>query len=177
MLGRIRQRKDNRALIDSRHGLDDLLRESATNRAHADDRGRLDALNSSDEIPCWRVLVCIRLLKVEQVRAVCLKQTVDVEHIDAGLRFLKTHALRNERGTEQIGKSNSGRNGAEEQELFVFQCNKCYSQWCALAAGKLLGADSQSRHLVAELKTTPSQVALAWLAAIIDALPRTALWP
>ncbi|HXM68441.1 MAG TPA: hypothetical protein VN911_17050 [Candidatus Acidoferrum sp.] len=39
------------------------------------------------------------------------------------------------------------------------------------------GPDSPFGHLVAELKATPSQVALAWLAAIIDALPRTALWP
>ena len=55
--------------------------------------------------------------------------------------------------------------------------NKCFSPWFPLAAGKLFGPDSPFGDLVAELKATPSQVALAWLAAIIDALPRTALWP
>jgi pyridoxine 4-dehydrogenase len=41
--------------------------------------------------------------------------------------------------------------------------SKCFSPWFPLAAGKLSGPDSPFGHLVAELKATPSQVALPWL--------------
>jgi pyridoxine 4-dehydrogenase len=37
--------------------------------------------------------------------------------------------------------------------------------WFPLAAGKAAGADSPIRHVAAQLKATPSQVALAWLLA------------
>ena len=54
--------------------------------------------------------------------------------------------------------------------------DKCFSPSFPLAAGKLFDPDSPFGHLMAELNATPSQVALACLAAIMDALPRTALW-
>src|SRR5260370_42041463 len=100
MLGRVRQRKDHRALIDSRHRLDNFLIEGPANRADTNDRGRLDALDGSDEIPGWRVQVSVRLLEVEQVSAGCVEKTVDVEHVAAALRVFEAHALCNERGTQ-----------------------------------------------------------------------------
>ena len=78
--------------------------ERAANRADADDRGRLDALDRGHEISRGRVLVSVRLLKVEQVGAGGLEQTVDVEHVDAGLRAVrptKCFLLRN-LGTHRI---------------------------------------------------------------------------
>jgi len=53
----------------------------------------LDALDSSDEIPRRRVLVCIRFLKINEVLAGRFQQTVDVEHVEPGLRFLEAHTL------------------------------------------------------------------------------------
>ena len=121
MLGRVRQRKNHRALVDPRHALDDLLREGAANRADADDRGRLDALDGRDEIPGRRVLVRIRLLEVDEVLAGRFQQAVDVEHIDPCLGLLERHALRHQRGTEQVGEADTGRTRAEEQVFLVLQ--------------------------------------------------------
>src|SRR6266404_3019252 len=111
MLGGVRQCKDHGPIVDSRHRLDHFLIERATNRADADDGGGLDALDRSDEIPRRRVLVCIRLLEIDEVLAGRLQQTVDVEHVYAGLRFLEAHALRYECRTEQVSKANTGRAG------------------------------------------------------------------
>lgn len=57
MRGRVRDSKDHWPVINSRHGLDDFLVEGTANRAHPDDRRGLNALDSCDEVPCWRVLV------------------------------------------------------------------------------------------------------------------------
>ncbi len=62
--------------------LNDLLVESSANGADANDRGRLDALDGSDEIPRRRMLVGIRHLEIDEVLARRLQQAVDVEHVD-----------------------------------------------------------------------------------------------
>ena len=49
------------------------------------------------------------------------QQTVDVEHVDPRLRVFQRHALRNERGTQQVGKADAGRARAEEQVFLVLQ--------------------------------------------------------
>ena len=104
------------------------LIECAANRADADDRGGLDALDRGDELPRRRVLMRVRQLEIEQILPRGYEQTIDVEHIDPGLRFLEAHALRDKRGTEQVGKANTGRARAEEQIFFVLQ-------FCALDLG------------------------------------------
>ena len=51
--------------------------------ADADDGGRLDALDGRDEILGRRVLVRIRHLEIDKVRAGRFQQSVDVEHPDS----------------------------------------------------------------------------------------------
>jgi hypothetical protein len=121
MLGRVRQRKDHRPVVDTRHALDDLLGERTTDGADADDGGRPDAFDGGDEVPGRCMPVCIRLLEIDQVCARRLQQSVDIEHVDPGLRILGGHALRNKRRTQQVRKANARRTGAEEQVLFVPQ--------------------------------------------------------
>src|SRR5260370_26080522 len=67
VISRVRKRQDHGTLVDAGHALDDLLVEKAANGADADDRGRLDALDGSNEIPSRRMPVRIRLLEVEKV--------------------------------------------------------------------------------------------------------------
>ena len=82
MLGRVGKSKDYRAFIDPRHTFDNFLCEGAADCAHADDGGRLDAFDSSDEIPRRHVLVSVRNLEIDEVLPCRLQQAVDVEHID-----------------------------------------------------------------------------------------------
>jgi hypothetical protein len=70
LLGRIRQRKGHKAFVDARHALNDRLRESAANRTNSDDSRRLDVLDSGDEIPRRRVLMCLPLLKIDEIYTV-----------------------------------------------------------------------------------------------------------
>src|ERR1700730_5224577 len=120
MLCRIGEGKNYRAVVNPRHRFNNFLVEGSANRAYPDNRGRLDALDSSDEIPRRRVLVCVRLLEIDKVFAARLQKAVDVEHVDPRLRFLEGQALCNQRGTKQVGKAYAGRTCAEEQVLFVF---------------------------------------------------------
>jgi len=83
MLGRIGESKDYRAFINPRHTFDNVLRECPADRAHPDDRGWLDALDSSDEISSRRVLVRVGFLEIDQVFAARFQKAVDVEHVDA----------------------------------------------------------------------------------------------
>ena len=115
------KRQDHGALVDPRHGLDDLLGEGAADGADTDDRRRLDAFDGSDEVLGRRMLVRVRLLEVDKVRAGRLQQSVDVEHVDPRLRVFQRHALRDERRTQQVGKADAGRAGAEEQVLLVLE--------------------------------------------------------
>ena len=121
MFGRVRKREDHRPFVDPRHGLDDLLGEGAADRADADDGGRLDAFDGGDEVPSRRVLVGIRLLIVKEILPGRLQEAVDVEHMDLRLRVLQRHPLRGERGTQQVGKTDTGRSRAEKQILLVLE--------------------------------------------------------
>jgi hypothetical protein len=67
------------------------------------------------------VLVSIRLLEVDEVRAGRLQQSVDVEHVDPRLRVFPRHALRDERRAQQVGKANAGRACTEEQVFLVLK--------------------------------------------------------
>src|SRR5258708_963920 len=113
MLGWVGESKDYRTLIDPRHCLDNFLRKRSADRAHPDDRRRLDALDSSDEIPSRSVLVCVRLLEIDKVFAARLKKAVDVEHVDPRLRFVERQALCNQCGAKQVSKADAGRTCAE----------------------------------------------------------------
>src|ERR1700693_2539355 len=106
MLGGVRERKDYRALVDPGHCLDYFLIEGSANGANADEGGGPDAGNRGGEIACRRVLMRVWQLEIEEVLAGGLEQTVDIEHVDAGLSVLERHALRHERRTKQVGKSN-----------------------------------------------------------------------
>ena len=121
MLGRVGKRQDHRALVDARHALDDFLGERTANGADPDYGSGLDALDSSDEVPRRRMLVCIGFLEIDKVLAGRLQKSIDVEHIDPRLRFFQRHALCNERRTKQVGKANSRRARAEEQVFLIFE--------------------------------------------------------
>ncbi len=97
------------------------MSESAADRADADDCCWLDALDGSDEIPRRGVLMCIRLLEVDEVLARRLQQAINVKHVNPRLRLLERHPLGNERRTEQVGKADTRRASAEEKVLFVLQ--------------------------------------------------------
>jgi hypothetical protein len=58
------------------------------------------------------LLVSVRFLEADEVRAGRLQQPVNVEHVHPGLRLLQRHALRNQRRAQQIGKTNASRAGA-----------------------------------------------------------------
>src|SRR5712672_1307110 len=121
VLRRVRQRQDHRPVVDARHGLDRLLGERAADGADADDGGGLDALGGGDEVPGRRMLMPVRPLEVDKIRAARLQQSVDVEHVDPRLRVLQRHALRNQGGAQQAGQANSCRTSAEEQVLLVLE--------------------------------------------------------
>jgi pyridoxine 4-dehydrogenase len=55
--------------------------------------------------------------------------------------------------------------GSEEVLKYCEQEGIAFIPWFPLAAGRLTGADSPIARIAAQLKTTPSQVALAWLLA------------
>src|SRR4029077_15658117 len=111
----------HRSVVGARHGLDHLLGECATNGADADYGGGLDAFDGSDEVLGRRMLVRVRLLKVDKVRAGRLQQSVDVEHVDPRLRVFQRYALRDKRRAQQVGKANAGRSCTEEQVFLVLE--------------------------------------------------------
>jgi aryl-alcohol dehydrogenase-like predicted oxidoreductase len=55
--------------------------------------------------------------------------------------------------------------GSEDVLEYCEQAAIGFIPWYPLAAGRLSGADSPVSHAAAQLKATPSQVALAWLLA------------
>src|SRR5215471_19049876 len=121
MFGRIGKRKDHRPLIDPRHRLDNLLREGAPDGADTNEGARFDALDRSNKIVSRRMPVRIRLLEINKIRAVRLKEAVDIEHIDSGLSVLERHPLLDHCRRQQIGETDAGGSRTEEKELFVSQ--------------------------------------------------------
>jgi pyridoxine 4-dehydrogenase len=55
--------------------------------------------------------------------------------------------------------------GSEDVLEYCEQQNMGFIPWFPLAAGRVSRADSPIRHVAAQLRATPSQVALAWLLA------------
>jgi pyridoxine 4-dehydrogenase len=53
--------------------------------------------------------------------------------------------------------------GAEDVLEYCEKNSIAFIPWFPLAAGRLTGAESAVKHIAAEAKATPSQVALAWL--------------
>jgi hypothetical protein len=81
------------------------LSEGSADGADADDRSRLDALDRGNEVPSPGVPVSVRLLEVEKVLTGVFQQTVDVEHVDFRLRFVKRHPQFHHCGTKKVGES------------------------------------------------------------------------
>src|SRR5262249_8149257 len=69
MRGRVRIWEDDGASVDSRHRRDDLLVECFGDRAHTDDRRRLERLDGLDKIPYRRVRMSIGFLEIGEIRA------------------------------------------------------------------------------------------------------------
>src|SRR5215467_3458962 len=114
MLRWVRKREDHRALVDSRQALDDLLRESPAYGADTDDRCRLDVFDRSEKIVRRCVLVCIRLLEVDEISAGCFQQAVDVEHVDPRLSLFKSQSFLNQSRAQEVSEAYAG--GACAQE-------------------------------------------------------------
>src|SRR5262249_17762485 len=74
-----------------------------------------------DEIVRRRMRVRIRLLKVDQVRAIRLQQAIDVEEIDPRSRLFQCQAFLNHRRTQEVGETNTSRARAEEEILLILQ--------------------------------------------------------
>jgi len=113
--------RPTRSLIDARYGLDDFLRESATDGADSHDGSRLDGLDPSDENVRRRMSVSPRASEVDEVRASRLQQAIDVEHVDPRLSLFKCLPFLGHRRAQEVGEANAGRARAQEQVLLIAQ--------------------------------------------------------
>jgi hypothetical protein len=77
--GRVRQREDDRALVDPCHGLDHLAAEQFRNGAQADDAGRPQCLDCLDEGGDRCALLHEGLLKIGKIGARSHQQAIDVK--------------------------------------------------------------------------------------------------
>ena len=98
----IRERENDRTLVEASHGLDDGLGERSADCADTDDGCRFDTFDRSHKVPGRGVWVRVRQLEIDQVGAAGLKESVNIEHVHAGLGVGERHTLIHERGAEQI---------------------------------------------------------------------------
>lgn len=123
--GGVREREDDRALVESSHLADNRLGEDTTNGAETKKSGGLDVINNLLEgLELLTLVVVARekeLVLLELIATVVSDETLGVNKPDAAASLILGGTVLNEELNDLAGNTNGSRAGTHEDEALVLE--------------------------------------------------------